>query len=69
MKSKPNPPHPKLAAIHGVLPASPYDLYKGTKIWEIVEKAIEDLIANNDIAETTQRDYIVGYICKQLQRL
>lgn len=68
MKSKPNPTHPEVEAIYGASSATPYDLYKGTKTWMLVEKAIKDLVENHDITETTHRDYIVGYICKELHR-
>jgi hypothetical protein len=44
-------------------------LYRGTKVWRSIEKAIRDLVENRDIVETTPRDYIVGYICHQLQQL
>jgi hypothetical protein len=47
----------------------PYDSYKGTKVWIVVEKAIHDLVENHDICETTPRSLIVGYICKQLEQL
>lgn len=69
MQSKPNPALLKTEAGAGLSSVFPYHLYKGTKVWEIVEKAIQDLIGNRDIAETTRRDYIVGYICKQLDPL
>jgi hypothetical protein len=46
---------------------SPYDSLKGNKVWSIVEKAIQDLVDNHDMSETTHRDYIVGYICKKLE--
>jgi hypothetical protein len=69
MQSKPSPAQLQTKADVGPPSAFPYDLYKGTKVWEIVDKAIEDLANNHDIAETTRRDYIVGYICKQLERL
>jgi hypothetical protein len=32
-----------------------------------VDKAINDLVDNQDLVEATQRDYIVGYICKKLE--
>jgi len=48
---------------------SPYEAYRGTPVWKIVDKAINDLVENGDLAETTRRDYIVGFICKKLQRL
>jgi hypothetical protein len=34
-----------------------------------VDKAIADLVENQDIIENTRRDYIVGYFCKKLERL
>jgi hypothetical protein len=47
----------------------PYEIYRGTPVWKVVDKAINDLVENGDLAESTRRDYIVGYICKKLQRL
>ena len=44
----------------------PYKLFETKKIWKIVNKAIDDLVKNQDIKETTHRRYIVGYICKLL---
>jgi len=49
--------------------ASPYEIHRGTPVWKVVDKAINDLIENGDLTETTPRDYIVGYICKKLRRL
>jgi hypothetical protein len=69
MQSKSSSARSRTKAIEAAAPAFPYDLYKETKEWKIVEKAIQDLVENNDIAETTGRDYIVGYICKQLAML
>ena len=34
-----------------------------------MDKAIDDLVENGDLTETTRREYIVGYICKKLQHL
>lgn len=45
---------------------SPYDEYKKTETWGKVENAIDELIENQDIKLTTQKDYVVGYIVKQL---
>jgi hypothetical protein len=69
MQSKPSSARSRTEATEPARSASPYDLYKETKEWKIVEKAIQDLVENNDIAETTGRDYIVGYLCKQLAKL
>jgi hypothetical protein len=55
----------------GAKPASsvsPYETLKATPIWVIVDNAINDLVKNKDLVETTRRDYIVGYICEKLQR-
>ncbi len=47
---------------------TPYDLYRGTPLWIQVEKAITDLVTNRDIVETTPRNYIVGYLCQEIQQ-
>jgi hypothetical protein len=31
-----------------------------------VSKAIDELVKNGDLAETTPHPYIVGYICKKV---
>jgi hypothetical protein len=69
MKSKPGITSPKAKAREGTPSTFPYELYRGTKVWLNVEKAIHDLVENRDIVETTSRDYIVGYICKQMQQM
>jgi hypothetical protein len=48
---------------------SPYAIHRGTRVWKVVDKAIDDLVENGDLTETTRREYIVGYICKKLQHL
>lgn len=57
----------KTTAQEEISRAFPYDLYQGTDTWRTVERAIIDLVKNRDIAETTPREYIVGYICKQFE--
>jgi hypothetical protein len=47
----------------------PYEAQRETPVWKIVDRAINDLVDNKDIVETTHRDYIVGYICKKLEPL
>ena len=44
----------------------PYKSYEETELWDKVNQIVEDLINNQDIEETTKREYIVGYICKNL---
>ncbi|WP_200961611.1 hypothetical protein [Paenibacillus sp. Soil522] len=42
----------------------PYEQFEGTSLWEVINKGINDLVVNNDLEEITQREYIVGYLCK-----
>ncbi len=46
---------------------TPYEKYRGTALWDVLAKAISDLVENRDLVETTHRDYVVGYICESLQ--
>jgi hypothetical protein len=45
---------------------TPYDKYKESLEWATVEKAINDLVANQDIEVTTQQEYVVGYVTKEI---
>ena len=47
----------------------PYEIFEETPLWDIVNKGINDLVENKDIEETTQREYIVGYLCKLINEL
>lgn len=49
--------------------AHPNEIFEGTPLWCVVNKGINDLVENNDIEETTQREYIVGYLCKLINEL
>ncbi|UPM52839.1 hypothetical protein [Gottfriedia acidiceleris] len=42
----------------------PYEKFENTPLWNVINKGINDLVENNDIEETTKREYIVGYLCK-----
>lgn len=44
----------------------PYVQREGTREWQVIWKAIDDLVANNDLRELTQREYIVGLILERL---
>ena len=43
-----------------------YEKFKSTIIWNVVNRAVDDLVENTDIEEKTDRAYIVGYLCKSL---
>jgi hypothetical protein len=49
-------------------PEHPYVNFEGTSLWRAVDRAIADLEQNQDLKLTELREYIVGYICKQLKR-
>ncbi len=45
----------------------PYAKFEDTKLWSVLDKAIDDLVENRDIKETTNRRYIVGYLCMKIE--
>lgn len=47
-------------------PREPFAQYKEHAAWKVLDQAIEDLVENQDIVETTVRKFIVGYLIKQL---
>ena len=47
----------------------PYRKYENTELWKMVDQIIDDLVENQDLEETTAREYIVGYFCKHLEEL
>lgn len=44
----------------------PYEKYQDSKLWCTVQKALNDLVDNNDLALCTNRDYVVGYLVKMI---
>ncbi len=47
----------------------PYGKLEGTPPWNVLERAIQELVVNKDMVETTARPYIVGYICQRVQKV
>ncbi len=47
---------------------NPYQKYRETKLWRTIEKALEDLIKNQDISITTEKTYVIGYLCERLNK-
>jgi hypothetical protein len=45
---------------------NPYEQYENTELWKIVENAINQLIKNQDVVLTTQKEYVIGFLCKQI---
>lgn len=44
----------------------PYSEFLETPAWVVLEKAIQDLVDNQDLEEMTNRKLIVGYILSKL---
>ena len=46
--------------------AHPYKQFEGSAAWQTIVRALDDLAQNNDIAEQTPREYVVGYLISKL---
>jgi hypothetical protein len=64
MANKTGPIVPKIKTSDTYNQNNPYDQYKNSPLWKTIEKAIDDLVENQDLKETTSRDLIVGYLVK-----
>jgi hypothetical protein len=49
-------------------PEHPYVDFERTPLWRAVDRAVSDLEENQDLKLTELREYVVGYLCKQLKR-
>ncbi len=38
--------------------------YEGGTLWTLLKRGIADLIDNQDLIESADRNYIVGYLCR-----
>jgi hypothetical protein len=45
---------------------TPYSEFEGTRVWSVLSAALDELVGNQDLEETTARRYIVGLIAKRL---
>lgn len=46
----------------------PYSRYERTPLWRAIDRAVMDLVGNRDMVEDEYHEYIVGYICKVINR-
>lgn len=46
----------------------PYKLYQDSPLWKAIDRAVTDLVGNQDLIENEYHEYIVGYICKVVDR-
>ena len=44
----------------------PYEVYRSTKAWQVLDGALSELVLNRDIIEETDRRYIVGFLIQRL---
>ena len=49
-------------------PDHPYKEYENTELWGNIKQSIKDLEKNQDLSLTEWHEYIVGYICQQLDK-
>jgi hypothetical protein len=46
----------------------PYVEFENTMLWKAIDTGITDLEKNGDMKLTTERAYVVGFLCKRLVR-
>lgn len=54
------------AAVSEDFARNAYREFRGYPAWGVVDRAVNDLIENGDLEETTVHELIVGYIVKSL---
>ena len=45
---------------------NPYNKFTNSKLWQVISNALDDLIKNQDIKERTNKEYVIGYLCKKI---
>ncbi len=45
---------------------NPYAAYRGTPLWKAVASALADLQASGEVRVDTAPDYVIGYVCREL---
>lgn len=49
------------------LTGHPYREFADSPTWRSVEAALTALVRNGDLELMTQKEYVIGYICKRLK--
>ena len=44
----------------------PYSQFEGSDLWRVLERALTDLCANQDLTVTTAPEYVIGFLCRAL---
>ena len=45
----------------------PYASHEDSRIWEVLERALDELVKNQDVMLCTPKEYIIGYLVKSLR--
>jgi hypothetical protein len=45
----------------------PYIEFENTPLWIVIEQSLCELEENKDLEFLTAREYVIGYICKQIK--
>jgi hypothetical protein len=45
----------------------PYANFENTPLWMAISNSLAELEQNQDIKITTRKEYVIGYICKQIR--
>lgn len=49
--------------------AFPYEKYRGSELWNVLQKSLGELAENHDLTITTDLDYVVGYLVEKLSEV
>lgn len=45
----------------------PFDEYRDTPLWKAIENTIAELIATRELRVDTAQEYVIGYLCRELE--
>ena len=45
----------------------PFDEYRDTPLWNAIEHTIAELVATRELQVDTAREYVIGYLCRELE--
>ena len=46
----------------------PYKNYEKLETWSVLNKAFKKLVSNQDLSLTTHEEYVIGFICEELDK-
>jgi hypothetical protein len=48
------------------VPSRPFDEYRNTRLWSVLEAALAELSTTREVTVNTGADYVIGYLCQEL---